>query len=135
MTGLLPASGGDIVCFDATNVTGSATGFVSQCYNGCRLDRRESAAGGRDPGGGQGRHDDPRHQRRTDRLGAISGRVTAEAGSAAVSGVLVDVLDGSGNYLTGGITSAAGTYSVPGLAPAPGGDIVCFDATQAPITS
>jgi hypothetical protein len=134
VTGLLPASGGDIVCFDATNVTGSATGFVSQCYKGAAWTAGNPPPAGVTRVGVRAATTTRGINAALTALGAISGRVTAAAGGAAVSGVLVDVLYGSGNYLTGGITSAAGTYSVPGLAPAPGGDIVCFDASQAPVS-
>ena len=132
VTGLLPASGGDVVCFDATDAGGNATGFASQCYKGAAWTAGNAPPAGVTPVSVRSGTTTGGISAALTALGAISGRVTTAAGGAPVSGVHVGVLDGSGNYLTGSATSATGAYFVPGLAPASGGYIVCFDASQVP---
>jgi hypothetical protein len=66
--------------------------------------------------------------------GGISGTVTAAAGGARLSGVDVEVWNGSGNdgkYAGSATTGADGTYQVTGLDPLVPGYIVCFDGSDA----
>jgi hypothetical protein len=48
--------------------------------------------------------------------GAISGTVRDAATSAPLSGVNLGVFDASGNWITGPVTDASGSFSAPGLA-------------------
>ena len=66
--------------------------------------------------------------------GGISGTVTAAAGGARLSGVDVEVWNGSGDhseYVGSATTGADGTYRVTGLAPLAPGYVVCFDGSDA----
>lgn len=117
----LPPGTDYTVCFDGSAATGgtSTTGHLDQCWNNkatqATADKVTVTSGAFRAG----------VDAALVKAGAISGRVTAATGGAALAGVDVTVESTATGTFDGSTTAADGTWSVTGLAP--GTDyVVCF---------
>ena len=122
----LAAAPADTVCFDPTSVR--TRSYAGQCYRGVAWNPSSLPPAGTTPVAIRAGTTTAGVDASLRAGGTISGRVTTING-AGVMGVTVDVFGPSGTFLAAVITSAAGSYTLKGLAAAPA-DTVCFDPTS-----
>lgn len=126
---LLAVHGPYQVCFDGTAATGpSATGYGAQCYNDKSWDGEIPLSSDATPVPTTARSIKSGIDGRLPLGGAVTGTITAASGSAALSGVRVEIQQSGRPAFKTATTDSSGTYRVTGLIP--GTEYhVCFDGS------
>jgi len=134
VAGMIPASAGYTVCFEAPSfVTGgpSNTGYQNQCYKSISWNGVSPPSVGTMPVRLTAGSTTTGIDAILATGGAISGVVTAPSG-AGISNAYLQVYDAAGHLLNdktnNGETDANGNYTVTGLPASTSGYVVCFQA-------